>query len=251
MLDTSDSNSTDETDLKLLYHTEYWCPRTLNTCESGYRSLVNGPRPSYTSLASCTLSCLGSLLIVYSYWRWKDIRTGSRSIITFLAIADFFTAAGYIIAAGNYLTYFGEYEATPQCVVFQQICEMQSYLTTWSSMSSFAWTSALALYLYLTIVHGRILLANNLIPLFHVIAWVLPIVICLPLLLTNNLGFSRLASSNWCFIRGRNDLFEVQVKPIVLSLVAGKLWEMLTYVLVIVLYVWMRCHIRREVSFIC
>ena len=239
-----------------LYDSPYWCPRELESCEPNRSSLVLNKTPSYVSLASCTLSCLGSLLIVYSYWRWKDIRTGSRSIITFLAIADFFTAAGYIIAAGNYLTYFGEYEATPQCVVFQQICEMQSYITTWSSMSSFAWTSALALYLYLTIVHGRILLANNLIPLFHVIAWVLPIVICLPLLLMGRLGSSTVASANWCFISGKHTDTQdpvdfdhhVPLDIILLIFVAGKLWEIITYVLVIVFYSLIKRHIRREVS---
>ncbi len=68
------------------YTVKYWCPGPIEICESfpGHRSHILGRTPSYFSLVSCSLSVLGSLLIVFSYWRWKDIRTGSRSIVTFM-----------------------------------------------------------------------------------------------------------------------------------------------------------------------
>lgn len=126
---------------------------------------------------------------------------------------------------------------------FTEVCAIQSYITTWSSLSSFFWTVTLAFYLYLTLVHTKIFLANRLMPAFHVLNWAFPIVICLPLLCMHQLGYSPFAASTWCFIQE-----SPKKTKIGLILVAGKLWEILAYVLVILLYAIIKIHIRRQVS---
>ena len=97
----------------------------------------------------------------------------------------------------------------------------------------------------LTLVHTKIFLANRFIPFFHVFNWGFPIIICLPLLITGNLGYSPFAASTWCYISTKNSLGYT----IGLVLVAGKLWEILTYILVIVLYTTIKCHVRRQVQY--
>ena len=223
------------------------CPVYWEECKGNLTSLTLGPGPAIVSIISSSLSCIGSLLIVYTYARWRDLRTGSRSVITFLAIADFFTAFGYVVGSSNYLVHLKNDTdpASNECPVFRDICQLQSYVTTWSSMSSFFWTFALALYLYITIVRNRINLANRLIPWFHVVAWALPITICLPLLITGYLGFGPFAASTWCFIYDQQH--GLTPGKIVLILVAGKLWEILTYIAVIILYVAIKYHIWKEV----
>ena len=233
------------------------CPVYRNQyCSANYNytntSLTLGKGPAIVSIISSTLSCLGSLLIVYTYLRWKDIRTGSRSIITFLAIADFFTAFGYVVGSSNYLANLQSDPGfdTPTCSpVFTIICQIQSYLTSWSSISSFVWTTGFALYLFLTLVHSRIYLALRLIPWFHIAAWGLPIAIILPLLVTGHLGFSPYAVSTWCFIAEpqSHSLDSFPLKEIGFILVGGKLWELLTYAIIIILYTAIKCHVRREV----
>ena len=126
---------------------------------------------------------------------------------------------------------------------FTEVCAIQSYITTWSSLSSFFWTVTLGFYLYLTLVHTKIILANRLMPAFHVLNWAFPIVICLPLLCMHQLGYSPFAASTWCFIRENSKKTKIG-----LILVAGKLWEILAYVLVILLYAIIKIHIRRQVS---
>ena len=217
-----------------------------------YTSLALGQGPAVASIVSSTLSCIGSLLIVFTYLRWKDIRTGSRSIITFLAIADFVTAFGYVLGSTNYLVNLQSgFEETTTCSpVFTIICQIQSYVTSWSSISSFVWTSGFAFYLYLTLVHSRIHLALRLIPWLHIAAWGLPIAIFLPLLIQGYLGFSPYAVSTWCFIgKGKPsaDHESLNKKEIGFILVAGKLWEILTYAIIIILYTAIKCHVRREV----
>lgn len=216
-----------------------------------YTSLTLGKGPAIVSIISSTLSCLGSLLIVYTYLRWKDIRTGSRSIITFLAIADFFTAFGYVVGSSNYLANLQSdpgFDPTTCSPVFTIICQIQSYLTSWSSISSFVWTTGFALYLFLTLVHSRIYLALQLIPWFHIAAWGLPIAIVLPLLITGHLGFSPYGVSTWCFTEPQSrSPGGLQPSEIGIILVGGKLWEILTYAIVIILYTAIKCHVRREV----
>ena len=234
------------------------CPRMYNctdlTGQDGYTPLVQGIGPSIVAIISCSLSILGSLLILYTYVRWKDVRTGSRSIITFLAIADFFTALGYVIGSVNYIVHFGDTGGTQPCRVFQQVCQVQSFLTSTSSLSSFAWTAILAVYLYLIIVKAKINLAYKLMPLYHVIAWLLPILITLPLLCVGRLGYSSYAASNWCYIGEelpftdpKHQCGYINWKMVVLLFIAGKAWEIATYILVVAFYAAIKWHIYREV----
>jgi G protein-coupled receptor 157 len=236
---------------------ETFCPRRINCTEllqlGGYETTVQEQWPSMVAIVSCTLSVLGSLLIVYAYVRWKDLRTGSRSIVTYLAIADLVTALGYIAGSANYILHFGSRGNTERCRVFDTACQIQSFVTTTSSLCSFAWTLFLAVYLYLVIVKAKLVLANKLIPLFHVVAWGVPLLITLPLLIMGKLGYSPYAASNWCFVKDslpHNDpkyaCGHLNYEELLLALVGGKAWEITTYVLVIVLYAAMKWHIHKE-----
>ena len=235
------------------------CPGPINCTsilqEDGYLTTVQEQWPSIVAIVSCSLSVLGSLLIVYTYARWRDLRTGSRSIVTFLAIADLVTALGYLAGSASYVLYYGATENTERCRHFNTACQIQSFVTTTSSLCSFAWTLFLAVYLYLVIVRAKMTLANRVIPLFHVLAWGTPLLITLPLLIAGKLGYSPYAASNWCFIKDylpHNDpryiCGHLNFEVTLLVLVGGKAWEVLTYVLVIVLYAAMKCHIHKEVS---
>lgn len=196
--------------------------------------------------------CLIQLLSFNVCFRWKDLQTGSRSIITFLAIADFFTALGYIVGSVNYGIHLNQPPATPQCVNFDMICTIQSYVTSWSSISSFLWTSALAVYLYLIVVHNNAPLAAKLIPYFHVVCWGFPILVCLPLLITNNLGYSPYAASTWCYIYEPLQQLDhgLQTVTVVTLLFGGKFWEILSYCIVVSFYIAIKCHIGKQVRFI-
>ena len=86
------------------------------------------------------------------------------------------------------------------------------------------------------------------------IAWGLPIVIVLPLLCTDNLGFTQYAASNWCFIK-EDDIYagsksgnKMNPKAVGLMLIAGKLWEMVSYAFVVVMYGLTRYKFHRQVG---
>ena len=228
---------------------EVLCPQEDNIdCGSNKSNLFLGPTPTYISLISSTLSCIGAGTIIITYILFKDLRTGSRSIITFLSIADFFTAFGYIVGGANYLRYYKKQDTT--CKQFDVICTIQSFITTWSQLSSYTWTCGLALYLLLTIVFGKNRLANQLIPLFHIIAWGLPIFVAFPMLVMGRLGYSPYAASNWCFIKDEEyqkhkGLTDKVTIPII---IARTIPESLTYLVVIILYASIKCFIFKMVK---
>ena len=208
------------------------------------------------SIISCSLSCLASIAIVITFLLWKDIRSGLRWVITYLAIADFFTAASYLLDSFNkiaFTTYsqHGAAAAAAACKRFDSVCQIQSFMSSWSSMSSFIWTTVLAFYLYWTIVKKEVRSINRLFPLYHLLAWGLPMVIVLPLLVTSKLGYSHIATSGWCYIRtdqtGGENTNLLTLQTIGLIFVGGKAMEIASYVIVISLYCGVFCNINREV----
>lgn len=229
---------------------EMLCPRVINC--SSHTDLVSfdlGKPPSYISITSSGLSCLGSILILFAYFSLKDIRTGAQKVITLLAIADFFTAFGYIIGSVNFLTHFNHSaRSSDSCEVFTDICEVQSFITTWSTMCSYSWTCTLAFYFFLTLVFDRASLAARLIPLYNVICWLGPLSVVFPLLATGNLGYAPYVASNWCYIKdtdfNKEHLLE-KPKVIGFLFLGGKFWEILSYLFVVVLYVWMKIYLAK------
>ena len=227
------------------------CPKHINcSAHPGKESFDIGLLPTYLSLSSSSLSCLGSVLILLAYIVLKDMRTGAQKVITLLAIADFLTAFGYIIGGVNYQQHFNVTDST-SCRRFHTVCEIQSFITTWSSMCSFWWTSILAFYFFLVLAFNRSTLAAKLVPVYNVIAWVGPLTIVLPLLVTDNLGYAPYVASNWCYIKDKDYTTQGlgrSPKVTALLFVGGKMWEIITYVWIFVLYVLIRIKVSSQVS---
>ena len=245
------------------------CPTSHECSSSSDAGLVSfdvGRAPTYCSIVSCSLSVLGSLLIFLTYFLLKGIRNTAQKIITLLAVADLFTASGYLLAGWNFLTHFQETDPSRCVNVFQPVCAIQSYITTWSSLCSFSWTCALALHFYLILSPSKKHLPPKILVYENIVAWMVPIVIVLPLLCADRLGFTQYASSNWCFIkdaeiyshnshtsspRGSNSTSGgagMGWKTITLMFVAGKFWEILSYVFVVVMYGLTRRKFRKQVQ---
>ena len=129
---------------------------------------IFGFTPVVFSLISCSASVIGSILTIMPYLLWKDIRTGIRAIITFLALADLITASGYIMASFNYITYYNEINTADEdtkvraCIKFDKVCQIQAYISSWSSLSSFWWTCTLAFYIYWTVEKGDLTIRYSL-----------------------------------------------------------------------------------------
>ncbi len=218
-------------------NTYFGCPVVFN-CSGNLSSFDIGRNPTYASIVSSSLSCVGSLLILVTYWILKELRTIAQKIITLLSLTDLLTATGYLIAGWNFLTHFNVTDRI-KCDTFSTVCTAQSFITTWSTLCSFGWTVALALHFYLIVKYCKKKLISKILLFENVIIWSVPTVIVILLLATHNLGYTRYATSNWCYVTDTrypsSDLRDSGV-TIGLMLVAGNLWEMLSYIAVVSLY---------------
>ena len=227
-----------------------YCPQA-HACNTsaGYVSFDIGLAPSYVAITSSWLSCLGSFLVIATFLLLKDMRTGAQKIITFLAIADLISAVGYILGSINFIVYFNKTD-TQSCSVFDALCKTQSSITTWSTLCSFCWTIILAFYFYMVIVYNRKALASRLVPLYNIIAWLCPLLVIVPLIGVQRLGYARHAAADWCFVadqlaNGTTTGLLTSFETIVFIFVGGKLWEILTYIGVIVIYAHIAGHLSR------
>ncbi|XP_036316783.1 G-protein coupled receptor 157 isoform X1 [Pipistrellus kuhlii] len=180
-------------------------------------------------LLSCVLSALGSGLLVATHALWPDLRSRARRLLLFLSLADLLSAVSY---------FYGVLRDFPGP---SWDCVLQGALSTFANTSSFFWTVAIALYLYLSIVRtprapraGRLLLA------FHVVSWGVPLAITAAAVAMKKIGYDASdVSVGWCWI-------DLEAEDRVLwMLLTGKLWELLAYVTLPVLYLLIRKHINR------
>ncbi|MBZ3873833.1 putative G-protein coupled receptor 157 [Sciurus carolinensis] len=180
-------------------------------------------------LLSCALSALGSGLLVATHALWPDLRSRARRLLLFLSLADLLSAASYFY--GVLQDFSGP----------SWDCVLQGALSTFANTSSFFWTVAIALYLYLSIVHAaRGPQTDRLLWAFHAVSWGVPLAITVAAVSLKKIGYDASdVSVGWCWI-------DLEAKDHVLwMLLTGKLWEMLAYVMLPLLYLLVRKHINR------
>lgn len=213
-----------------------------------------------TTILSSVASMIGSFLIIFTFLLWKDVRTVARAILVFLAIADFLTASGYLFGSIVFLSYNPSIEDSPgtkNSSSYQMLCIAQSFITTLFPISSFLWTTHLAIYLFVTIVLHKIKLAKKLLVVFHLTAWGIPLLVCLPSAITGKLGpSSDYTSSGWCFVKfnatlSANSTAAVSKKLAEFygfELLCGKFWEITGYIVALTLYVLVKISLWWRVS---
>ena len=213
----------------------------------------------YVTMISSLCSMLGSSLIIVTFIVWPDLRTTARAILVFLAIADFLTAAGYLFASILFL--ISNYTDSP---ISPSLCTFQSFITTTFPISSFLWTANLAIYLFVSITLQKVKLARRLMLLFHITAWGIPLLLCIPGAATGKLGDNNISSHRpeqgsvaWCWVSFDNrfdnnitvsEARERLTKLHVLELVFGKFWEISVFFLSIIICIVVKISLRKRVS---
>ncbi|KAL6482913.1 hypothetical protein MHYP_G00077850 [Metynnis hypsauchen] len=179
-------------------------------------------------LLSCVLSFLGSLVIICSYATWGDLRTTPRKLLVFLSVADLLSALSYFYGVVKVFN-----SNTKDCIA-------QGAISTFANTSSFFWTVAIAIYLYIFIVKSSQRLADSLVLYFHLISWGVPLSITVAALALQKIGYDASeVSVGWCWV-------SIQEEDHVLwMLLTGKIWEFLAYVTLPILYILIKRHIHK------
>ncbi|NXT07799.1 GP157 protein, partial [Prunella fulvescens] len=178
-------------------------------------------------LLSCALSCAGSALLLGSQARWPELRTRPRQLLLHLSLADLLSALSYFYGV------LRDFQGT------SWDCVLQGAVSTFANTSSFFWTMAVALYLYLSIVRGSPT-GQGLLWGFHAVSWGVPLAITVAAVALKKIGYDASnVSVGWCWVN-----LDAEDR-LLWMLLAGKLWEILAYVTLPVLYILIRRHISR------
>ncbi|XP_056589959.1 G-protein coupled receptor 157 [Triplophysa dalaica] len=179
-------------------------------------------------LLSCALSFLGSLLIIWTYAIWLDLRTQPRKLLVYLSVADLLSALSYSYGVWR------DFETD------SVDCITQGAISTFANTSSFFWTVAIAIYLYIFIVRSSQRQADNLVLYFHLISWGVPFAITVAAISLQKIGYDASeVSVGWCWVN-------IQAEDHVLwMLLTGKIWEFIAYVTLPILYILIKMHIRK------
>lgn len=102
----------------------------------------------------------------------------------------------------------------------------------------------MALHLFLGVVLRNDKLSRRLMPTYHVVAWTIGLIITIVVISIDYLGTGgERVSVSWCFIKQGN--LDV---TLALEFLAGKFWEILSYILLLVLYFVLVVVVYRRVS---
>ena len=205
------------------------------------------------TLVSCSVSVIGCLVIFIAFVFAKP-KTASKWILVWISASDLLLSAGYVFATSFFIyltldTNTNTLHPPKHCKkddpLFCDLCVAQSFITTMATMWSFFWTTILAVHLFLCVVLRSDKLSRRLMPAYHVIAWTIGLIITIVMIAIGYLGTGDgRVSVSWCFIRQKD--FKVTMA---LEFVAGKFWEILSYLLLFILYIAMVVVVCRRVSY--
>nr|XP_033778871.1 G-protein coupled receptor 157 [Geotrypetes seraphini] len=183
------------------------------------------PFERVTVLLSCALSFVGSSLIICTHVLWPELRSRPRQLLLYLSVADLLSAVSYFYGV------LRDFESS------SWDCVLQGALSTFSNTSSFFWTVAVALYLYLLIVHSP---PESLLCWIHLISWGIPLVITITAVALQKIGYdASYVSVGWCWV-------SITAKDRLLwMLLTGKVWEMLAYIILPIFYLLIKKHISQ------
>ena len=162
--------------------------------------------PAYASLVTSSLSCLGAVLIVLAYCAFKDLRKGTaQTIITLLALADLGTAVACILGASLFIRYFNLDERSEgECYIFDTVCQIQGSMAMWAYQCSLFWTSILAIHFLLITIFHHSTWTDKLLPLYNIIAWIVPLASTLSLLVLGYVGYNHYVT--WTCFLSKNEI---------------------------------------------
>ncbi|VDI57489.1 Hypothetical predicted protein [Mytilus galloprovincialis] len=146
---------------------------------------------------SSSMSLLGGLIIIWSYQCIPATRNQVRAMFVNLTVADMMTAFGQEIASIRWYN-IGVNNPTSS----DSLCGVQSFLTTFSSMASFFWTTFIAIYLFICVWYSTDLhLSRSQCFLLQCIAWGIPGIITSTALAYGVLGNNGFTLNGvWCWL---------------------------------------------------
>eukprot|EP00462_Mataza_sp_D1_P018222 CAMPEP_0175143112 /NCGR_PEP_ID=MMETSP0087-20121206/13232_1 /TAXON_ID=136419 /ORGANISM="Unknown Unknown, Strain D1" /LENGTH=293 /DNA_ID=CAMNT_0016427107 /DNA_START=14 /DNA_END=895 /DNA_ORIENTATION=+ len=148
----------------------------------------------WANVALSVVSIMGSGFIVFCYFYLKDLRTFAFRLVLMVSISDIFYSIGNFFGdAGGGDTHLGASDG---------FCQFQAIVISFFGLSSIFWAISIAFTLHKAFLQEAESFAPNRIhehsTKYHVICWVVPLVLTLLPLFTDSYG----DTGGWCWIKG-------------------------------------------------
>ena len=173
----------------------------------------------------CSLSVIGSLLIVLSFCCSKELRTKLRSYVLFISIMDIMYSSANLVGAGidfgQYVnrTHNGDWQFSPSPTL-NAVCIAQGVFAAYGTLASILWTVCMGVYVYFGVLcylnerYERML--QGIYWSSHIISWVLPLYVTVWALALGQITYSPWGSfGGWCTAMGNQDSFGSNIRLVV------------------------------------
>jgi G protein-coupled receptor 157 len=221
---------------------------------------------------TCSLSIIGSLLIILSYVCFKDLRTRARYILVHLSLMDLILAVSNLVGiAGNFdqrsiesNSNYNVNESLPMKFNDTIYCRIQGLFTLYSTLSSILWTIFLAVFVYILVTAGNPKRITKFLMLFcYLLCYGLPLLPSLWAFFSGKVGYAPLQSSGWCALKshhvyvsftsaknGSDDHIYCVSTDVYTNFFAYNLWIVMAFGVIVFTYLSVHCHITNKVGLI-
>ncbi len=209
---------------------------------------------------TCAFSIIGSLLIIFSYILFKDLRTTSRLILFHLSLADFGVAFSNLF--GDAYRFYRFAQCTPDrpnlpllsSKFENRLCIAQAFFAHFSTICSVLWTMMLAAYMYTVVMKIKEKEGPYSSRWFMIFSYVfcygLSLVVNIWMVCTYKLGFSPFNTSGWCgtILRSAQVTANHNPRDYMAAVLGYDIWILLTIIFIIAIYISLHFYVKREVS---
>ena len=192
-------------------------------------------------------SIFGSSFIIITFFIYKDIQTRARQFLLFISISDFFNASSYLFGQSWSLhnwNFSSCYVGKP--LYETSFCVVQATFSVFFTLSCYTFTVLLSFHI-LFLLCGRNIFKKKIFFFLAVFfGWISPLVVTLVGLLPGWLGPGRSVTVGTCFIRNFGNSSSLYTKNTLIELFIGRIWDIITFVVISVVYIIAVCLLYRR-----
>lgn len=207
---------------------------------------------------TCSLSIIGSLMIIFSYILFRNLRTRARYILVHLSITDLVLAVSNLVGVVSSSDISGLDPSSNKLANRSHkiddsiLCKVQGFLTLYSTISSVLWTILLAILVFILVTAGTPKRITKFLMRFcYALCYGLPLLPSLWALLTGLVGYAPLQAAGWCTLKSHQVYLVENVYCAEINVYANilgyNLWIVMAFVVISVTYFSIHCHITNKV----
>ena len=198
-------------------------------------------------ISSDIASLFGASFIIITFFIYKDLQTRARQFLLMISISDLFNSGAYLFGQSwsmFNLNYSSCYVGKPQYEIWS--CVTQATFNNFFSLSCYSFTILLSFHV-LFLLRGNNIFKGKVVFIFTVVVgWLVPLLITSVGFWPGWFGPGISVTVGTCFIRNFGDNSTAIRKDTLIELFVGKIWDVVTFVIISFVYSLAVCLLCRR-----